>query len=122
MQCLGLRRDIPALLDAADAFVLSSAWEGMPLVLAEAMAMEKPIVATDVGGVRELLGDTAQLVPAANPQALAAAMLSLTQAEPEELRRQSQAARTRIQTHFNLETRVSEWESLYATLTATNRD
>ncbi len=48
---LGLRRDMPALLDAADAFVLSSAWEGMPLAVGEAMAVEKPVVATNVGGV-----------------------------------------------------------------------
>jgi len=116
MQCLGLRHDIPALLDAADAFVLSSAWEGMPLVLAEAMAMEKPIVATDVGGVRELLGESAHIVPAANPQALAAAMLSLMQSVPEDRRNQAHAARARIQTHFSLETRVIEWESLYASL------
>ena len=72
---LGLRRDIPALLDAADGFVLSSAWEGMPLALGEAMAMEKTVVATDVGGVRELLGDAGVLAPAKDPSALARAML-----------------------------------------------
>jgi len=116
MQFLGLRRDIPALLDAADAFVLSSAWEGLPLVLGEAMAMEKPIVATDVGGVRELAGETGQIVPAGDPQALAEAMLNLMQADPEHLRHQTQAARTRIQAHFSLEARAYEWESLYASL------
>jgi glycosyltransferase involved in cell wall biosynthesis len=57
---LGLRHDIPALLDAVDGFVLGSAWEGMPLALGEAMAMEKPVVATDVGGVRELMGTRAR--------------------------------------------------------------
>lgn len=49
VRILGLRRDMPALLDAADALVLSSAWEGMPLVVGEAMATEKPVVATNVG-------------------------------------------------------------------------
>ena len=63
IRLLGLRIDIPALLDAADGFVLASAWEGMPLAVGEAMAMEKPIVATDVGGVRELVGETATVVP-----------------------------------------------------------
>ena len=72
---LGLRRDLPALLDAADGFVLGSAWEGMPLALGEAMAMEKPVVATDVGGVRELVGEAGVIVPAKNPSALAKAML-----------------------------------------------
>ena len=54
---LGLRRDLPALLDAADAFVLASAWEGMPLAAAEAMAMQKPLVATSAGGTRELVAE-----------------------------------------------------------------
>ena len=63
IRSLGLRTDIPALLDAADGFVLASAWEGMPLAVGEAMAMEKPIVATDVGGVRELVGETPRWSP-----------------------------------------------------------
>ena len=64
MRWLGLRRDMPALLDAADGFVSGSAWEGMPLAVGEAMVMEKPIVATDVGGVRELVGDAGAIVEA----------------------------------------------------------
>ena len=68
---------MPALLDAADGFVLASAWEGMPLAVGEAMAMEKPVVATDVGGVRELVGDAGVIVPAKDPEALAKAMLAL---------------------------------------------
>ena len=67
---LGLRRDMPALLDAADGFVLASSWEGMPLVVGEAMAMEKPVVATDVGGVRELVGESGVIVPAKSPESL----------------------------------------------------
>ena len=58
-------------MDASDGFVLGSAWEGMPLVVGEAMAMEKPVVATDVGGVRELVGDAGAMVAAKDPQALA---------------------------------------------------
>jgi glycosyltransferase involved in cell wall biosynthesis len=64
LRWLGLRRDVPALLDDADAFVLSSAWEGMPLAIGEAMAMamDKPVVATNVGGPRERVGDCGVLV------------------------------------------------------------
>jgi glycosyltransferase involved in cell wall biosynthesis len=74
---LGFRRDIATLLDAADAFVQASAWEGMPLAPGEAMAMEKPVVATDVGGVRELVGDGGILVHAMQPSLLAKAMLTV---------------------------------------------
>ncbi len=60
---LGLSHSMLSLYDAADAYVLPSAWEGMPLVIGEAMAMEKPVVATDVGGVHKFLGDAGTLVP-----------------------------------------------------------
>ena len=110
---LGLSRDMPALLDAADGFVLASAWEGMPLVVGEAMAMEKPVVATDVGGVSELVGDTASLVPARNPDALAEAMLKVMQQTPATRRTQGREARARIVTHFNTAIRFPEWEAFY---------
>jgi glycosyltransferase involved in cell wall biosynthesis len=110
---LGLRRDMPALLDAADAFVLSSAWEGMPLALGEAMAMEKPVVATDVGGVRELLWACGSLVPPKDPGALATAMLKLMYASQEDRATLGRAARARIQHYFNLDDKADEWEALY---------
>jgi glycosyltransferase involved in cell wall biosynthesis len=113
MQCLGLRRDLDAVLDAADGFVLSSAWEGMPLALAEAMAMEKPVVATDVGGVRELVGETGMLVPPRDPEALARAMDATMRAAEPDRRAQGRAARARIERHFSLDARVEQWAALY---------
>jgi glycosyltransferase involved in cell wall biosynthesis len=110
---LGLRRDLPALLDAADGFVLSSAWEGMPLALAEAMAMEKPAVATDVGGVRELLGEAGTLAPPQDAAQLAEAMAAVTRLPVESRAAQGRAARWRIQRHFSLDARAGAWESLY---------
>jgi glycosyltransferase involved in cell wall biosynthesis len=110
---LGLRRDLPALLDAADAYVLASAWEGMPLALGEAMAMEKPVVATDVGGVRELAADTGRLVPSGNSDALAAAMLETMRLPADDRRALGRAARVRIQSHFSMEARADQWEALY---------
>jgi glycosyltransferase involved in cell wall biosynthesis len=110
---LGLRRDMPALLDAADAFVLGSAWEGMPLAVGEAMAMEKPIVATDVGGVRELVGEAGVLVPARNAPALAAAMLAIMQTAREDRLALGRAARQRIVREFSMEAKAGEWESIY---------
>lgn len=113
---LGLCRDLAALLDAADAFVLSSAWEGMPLVLGEAMSMEKPIVATDVGGVRELVGETGTLVPAKTPENLAGAMLYLMRTSDEHRRRLGRTARSRIESDFSMDARAANWEALYHTL------
>jgi glycosyltransferase involved in cell wall biosynthesis len=113
---LGLRRDMPALLDAADGFVSASAWEGMPLAVGEAMAMEKPVVVTDVGGVRELVGDVGVIVPAKDSAALADAMLATMQQGREELAKQGRAARERILRHFSIDTAADTWESLYTSL------
>ncbi|MGA3080089.1 MAG: glycosyltransferase [Terracidiphilus sp.] len=110
---LGLRRDMPALLDAADGFVLASAWEGMPLAVGEAMAMEKPVVATDVGGVRELVGDAGVLVPAKNPDSLAQAMLALMRNPREARASLGRSARERIQSLFSIDAKADEWEALY---------
>ena len=71
----GQRADVPALLAAADVFVLPSAWEGQPLILQEALRAGVPIVATRVGGIPELAGeDAAILVPPGDPRHLADAV------------------------------------------------
>ena len=116
---LGLRRDIPALLDAADGFVLSSAWEGMPLALGEAMAMEKPVVATDVGGVRELVGEAGILVPSKNPATLTRAMLDVMQQSPEKRSVLGRSARQRILAKFSIDAKVALWEDLYRSILGT---
>jgi glycosyltransferase involved in cell wall biosynthesis len=110
---LGLRRDMAALLDATDGFVLGSAWEGMPLALAEAMAVEKPVVATDVGGVRELVGDAGMIVPPDNSDALAEALLAVMQLPQDDLCAISKRARERIVQSFNMDTKANDWEALY---------
>ncbi len=113
---LGLRRDMPALLDAADAFVSSSAWEGMPLAVGEAMSMAKPVVVTDVGGVREMVGNAGVVVPPKNPRALAEAMLETMQQSREVLAANGQAARERILRHFSMDATADTWEALYKSL------
>ena len=119
VRLLGLRRDMPALLDAADGFVLASAWEGMPLVVGEAMAMEKPVVATDVGGVRELLGEHGLPVLAKQPVALAEALLAVMQESAEERSERGRAARQRIAKQFNIDAVAEWWEKLYRELAGT---
>lgn len=116
IRLLGLRRDVPDLLDAADGFVLSSAWEGMPLIVGEAMAMEKPVVATDVGGVGEIVGGTGIVVAAKEASALAAAMVHAMRMQAAERRTLGQAARQRVAERFSMETRAAGWEQLYEKL------
>jgi glycosyltransferase involved in cell wall biosynthesis len=72
----GVRADARSITGAADAVVLCSRWEGLPLVALEALAAGTPLVATDVRGLRELLfdGETALLVPPDDPSALAVAL------------------------------------------------
>jgi len=81
---LGARDDVPELLAASDALALSSAWEGSPNVVLEAMVASRPVVATDVGGVRELVehGRTGMVVPPRRPRALASAMRALAGHSP----------------------------------------
>lgn len=63
VQLLGRRQDVPDLLASADVLVSTSAWEGQPIALQEGLAAGVPIVATDVGGTREVTGAAARLVP-----------------------------------------------------------
>jgi glycosyltransferase involved in cell wall biosynthesis len=75
-QFLGRRDDIPALLNACDLLVLSSRNEGLGLAAIEAMACGVPVVATDVGGLHELLPD-GPLAPPDDPEALARRMIAM---------------------------------------------
>ncbi|MFD2609115.1 glycosyltransferase [Deinococcus taklimakanensis] len=110
---LGIRRDIPDCLSAADIFVLSSAWEGFGLVVAEAMSCERVVVATDAGGVREVVGDAGFICPPQNAEALATALtqaMSLSAPEAEAL---GKKARDRVVQNFSLDAAVDRWLELY---------
>ena len=112
---LGVRDDVPLVMSAADGYVMSSAWEGMPMVLLEAAAAGLPIVSTRVGGNHEVVlqGQTGLLVPPSDPAALAEAMLQVTRLPEAERRRMGERGREHIRTHYDL-TRVAErWEGLY---------
>lgn len=77
VRLLGRRDDVPDLLAAADLYVLTSVWEARPLVIQEAMRAGLPVVATAVGGVPELVGDGAELVPVGDAAAVASAVTAL---------------------------------------------
>ena len=103
VELLGERRDVPALLAAADIFVLSSRSEGMPVSILEAMAAGLPVVASNVGGVAELVvdGETGFLTAPADEAALASALGRLL-ADPDLRRRMGAAARARVEARFDL--------------------
>jgi glycosyltransferase involved in cell wall biosynthesis len=77
VRLLGHRDDLPELLAAADLFVMSSTWEARSLAVQEAMFAGTPVVSTAVGGIPELVGDAAELVPAGDARALAEAVARL---------------------------------------------
>lgn len=117
---LGVRPDVPELMSAADGYVLSSAWEGMPMVLLEAGATGIPIVATSVGGNAEVVlhGETGFLVPPRDPAALGDAMLRLATLPPDERRRLGQRGRAHIEANYSLPRIVDVWEEMYQELLA----
>jgi glycosyltransferase involved in cell wall biosynthesis len=121
---LGLRNDVPQLMQAADAFVMSSAWEGLPMVLLEAGASSLPIAATDVGGSRDAVvdGTTGHLVPPRDPHALAFAMDRIMSLSDAGSRAMGESGRAHIARAFSLETVVDRWDALYrAALAARGR-
>lgn len=113
VRVLGLRRDVHALMCAADIFVLSSCFEGFPLVVGEAMACERAVVCTDAGGTAEWLGPAASVVPIRDSSALARALLGSLDVDPHSRRLQGAAARERILTHYSLAAVTQMWERIY---------
>ena len=99
---LGARGDVAELLCAADVFVVPSRWEGFGSVLLEAMALEAPIVASDLPAVREVVGDDALLVPPDRPDALAAAVTAAL-ADPDGAARRAARARERFLATFTID-------------------
>lgn len=113
---LGLRNDIAELISAADLFVLSSQWEGLPLVVGEAMACEQVIVATDCGGTREFLGDDTWLVPVGDPEALAEKIMLALNNSSGSRRRIGSNNRRIIQEGFSLDVIIDRWISIFKAL------
>lgn len=112
---LGMRHDVPALLNAADVFVLSSDIEGMPLVIGEALASGCAVVATDAAGVAELLGDAGEIVPRGNVEALAGALNRALASGAGTVQEQT-ARRQRMLDRFSLEAVAKQWVACYAAL------
>ena len=110
----GERTDVPRLMAACDLFVLASRWEGFGLVFLEAMAAGKPVVATHVSAIPEVVlhEQTGLLVPPDDPVALAAAILRLC-ADPAERRLLGDAGYERVHLHFTADRMVDETLDVY---------
>lgn len=113
---LGRRRDVDAILSAADVAAMSSDFEGTPLVTYECMANRTPLVATAVGGLLDIIEDgrTGMLVAPRDPSALAAALINLL-TDPVRRERIAAAAAERLE-DFTLEAAVRRYARLYVTL------
>lgn len=111
---LGARSDVKNLLHAADVFVSSSDWEGMPISMLEAMSTERPVLATAVGGVPELIEDgiTGRLVPPGNEEALACALQEFARERPSDAT-WGRAARERVRRRHSAGSVVRELERIY---------
>ena len=116
VQFLGIRQDVHDLLDASDAFVLPSSWEGMSIALLEAIAAGLPIIATDVGGNRESLenGRAGILVPPDDVEALVSAMRAVAENTPLRMRLGEEALR--VAQKNSMERCAAEHVALYSEL------
>jgi glycosyltransferase involved in cell wall biosynthesis len=119
---LGFEPDLRRWMRAADGFVLSSRWEGLPMGLLEAAACALPAVATDGAGTSEALvdGQSGWLTPAGDSSALAAAMTRVMRTPPEERRAMGERARQVAMERFSLEAILDRWEALYRDLLGQN--
>ena len=110
----GPRHDIPSLLSAADGYVLSSLWEGGPLVVLEAMAAGLPVVATRVGDVENMVseGVTGRVVDPSDLEGLAQAMEELMNLVDETVK-WGREGRRRVSDRFNFETTQKLVERIY---------
>lgn len=118
---LGLRRDVPVVLRALDVVAMSSDFEGMPIFAFECMAERVPLVATDVGGLRDIFvpGESALLVPPRSPGALADALEELLH-DPERRRSLADAAHERL-AEFSMDRAVARIGALYESVLSGER-
>ena len=126
----GWQKDMPSIYEALDIVVLTSLNEGTPVTLIEGMAAKKPIVATNVGGVSDLMGrleldkgnelqitENGMLIPTENSKALAEALIYLTE-NMEEMTVTANRAKDFVFKHYSMDRLVGDIESLYSELLA----
>lgn len=114
---LGVRSDVPAILPAVDVVALTSHLEAAPLVLLEAMAASRPVVATNVGGNPEMVrhGENGYLVPTDDPSSLATAFLELLD-NPQQATQMGKNGRALVEREYQLHQTIGGYYQLYREL------
>ena len=110
---MGERHDVPALMRAADLLVLSSRVEGFGLVVAEAMASGTLVVATDVGGVAEVMGNHGFLVPPDDVAALAQGIWDALRMDPSRASLLAACNRAYVARRFDIRRVTEDWLGIY---------
>jgi glycosyltransferase involved in cell wall biosynthesis len=115
---LGTRKDISRLMNGADGYLMSSAWEGLPMVLLEACACGLPSVTTDVGGTSEIIeqGKNGFLAKPRDPRSLAQAMDELMKLPAAQLQQLGNVGRSRVLLDYSFDTVIEKWEAIYIEL------
>jgi glycosyltransferase involved in cell wall biosynthesis len=115
VELLGLRPDVPDLMQAADGFLMTSLWEGLPMVLLEAGASGLPVVATDVGGTRDAVldGVSGHVTTPGSPAATARALESVMGMREADRQAMGNAGRRHIHGAFEIRAVADRWEPLY---------
>jgi glycosyltransferase involved in cell wall biosynthesis len=111
----GFHCNVQPLLSRADAFVLSSLWEGLPVSVLEAAACSLPVVATDGAGTREAMisGETGWVVPVGDVSALAQTMSAIMALRPDQRQKMGARGRQLVEERYALPIIVDQWEKLY---------
>jgi glycosyltransferase involved in cell wall biosynthesis len=111
---LGFRSDVPILISLTDLIVLPSRWEGLPMILLEAMAAGKPVVATAVGGVPDVIQDgiNGWLVPPENPEMLSKSITTVLSDRDLQIKIGAHARQTIVE-HFSVRSSVEKLLSIY---------
>jgi glycosyltransferase involved in cell wall biosynthesis len=112
---VGGRDDVPLWMAAADVIALPSRWEGMSLTMLEAMARGRSVIATDVAGVREAMGETDAVVPPENERALADAVVTRLR-DPGATEAEGRRLRARIEERFSFARTEESLTALYSEL------
>ena len=122
MRLIGFESDVPAFLHTLDVFALASRSEGFGQVLIEAMAAGKPVVASRIAPLTEIVvdGDTGLLVEPENPKAFAEAIVWLL-THPNVAQQMGRRGQKRVRDHFSAEQMAAETLALYQQVLSAQR-